>query len=548
MKKAILICFLSLLLCNCLNPTISKGNALNTQTFNTPITITSNENFLQTAINMSWTGIGTDSSPIIISNLANLFPFFLVLQNTSLYFEITNNQLTIANTQITSSILFLNVSNGLILNNKFSGHSNEWNGAEPYYQGSFIAFNNCSNFKINNNYFGFDGFNSIALINSRNIIISNNEIKYQYAGIQSNPFQPNKNITFDNNVVTTSNGIELYSKGGKIYNNIFKNAGLSYTISYYLNDYMKYSNNSLNGRPIQVLINQSNILLSQDYGEIILVKSSNITIENQTFSNTILGINAYLSTNISISKSTFTNLIFSIFFVRTNYIVINQNKFTNASLYVSGGENISLSDNNAETSEFDFSNVKNVQILNNIIEKGPFSCIYLGDANSSIIENNRIDNCIYTGLTLENTNFTLIKSNKIYNNYEFGIDVSTSYNNIFVLNQIYNNKKDGIYWGTYLGQKDNTEQNNFIYNNNGKINNGINIIILSGTIFLVALCIYLGYRKRHTIQLFVQHYVTKRKELRNPFFTSKMICIKCGSNIEDGESIFCSTCGEIIHH
>ena len=503
--------------------------------------INNDDNFLQTAVNQSWIGKGTSNSPIIISNLADYFPLQLQIYNTNLYFEISNNNFDIrlADNFYTSHMYFENVSNGLIQNNTFSGNSDA----------AFIFLTNCSNFQIRKNIFGFSGTSSLSLSDSKNIVITNNRIENQIYGIQSDYSYLNQNITFNDNSVSTQLGIQIYSNGGEIRNNDFGNAGLQLTVTFFeIIKYMEFSNNTLNDLPIMVIINQSNKVLNKNYGEILLINSTNIIIENQLFTNKYQDLGIYYCNNITVEKSTFLNLRSNLAVFKTNNSFISHNNLTNTSISIIFSKNDILDGNKLMLADIYIHRGEILQIINNIIANSTQDGIQIQLTNTSLIENNIIYNSKYDGIYLYNSNFDNISSNEIYNNGQYGINVYESINNTIENNEIYNNKNEGINWASKNGEQNNIEKNNNIYNNNGEINNGIVeyflfiavIIVMTGTVVII------GFKKKETIRLYTQRYQSRNRKTIEINEDSKLICKICGTIIDDTNSIFCSTCGEKI--
>lgn len=414
------------------------------------MTIDGNNNFTLTAKINNWTGNGTVLSPINISTLANFLPFQLVIENTNINFEIINYNLVLSNNLI---IFFNNVTNGIIKNNKFSG--NVLNSYE------FSYIENCSNFQITNNKFLFDAFNSFYITGSSNIVFSKNSIENQKSGLDTifcstsingpstlcGDSGNNKNITITNNYIRTSNGLGLRSLSGIVSNNIFEYGGIGPMQNNYFTSDMTFTNNTLNGKKIIVLINQSNIQIPNDVGELVVIHCSNELITNQTFSNTYDAIKIFSSNNITITNSKFENLGYKILFVSSSNIKFTGNVLENASLYLQSEKNDILS--------------------NNYINQENFSLKLTGistwESTNIQLLNNKIFNCSGYGINFFLTNTSLIKENQIHLNSESGIVFFYSNNNIIINNSIYNNSLDGL---VLFHSNDNQISHNSIFTNN----------------------------------------------------------------------------------
>jgi parallel beta-helix repeat protein len=162
-----------------------------------------------------------------------------------------------------------------------------------------------------------------------------------------------ENIIHSNN----NNGIIIYSSDNSIISdNKFFNDGLLIQGSYLSN----VSNNTVNGKPLIYLDNESNILIENETGQIILFNCNNISIINQSLSNTFVGIELWNTNNCLISSNT----------VSSNYggLVLYYSK-NNTIL-----ENIIFNNNNGVYE--DDSNRDNLWYHNNFIDNNQYDCSY----------------------------------------------------------------------------------------------------------------------------------------------------------------------------
>ena len=472
MKKISFILILLIVLVNCPNISLSiSKNPDKKLSINNVISIGGNENFLQIANKETWNGQGTLESPIILSNLANLLPLTLDIQNTTLFFEIINNN--IKYNTILLEVFFENVSNGLIHKNIFTGNSSPPTNDTNYYYNSFINLDNCSNIQISNNEFNFDVINSIYLSKSTNVIISNNKIINQYNGIKSTNNPSNKNITFENNFVNTEKGIQLHAESGYIKNNTFQNGGLLDTINYYYSTKnVYYSNNTLNGKPILMVINQSNIILNHNFGELIVILfSNNITLTDFNVRSEKFDLDVFISNNIIIENSRFMKVSGGISLYKTNNSFVRFNEFSNTSFTWSHSQDNVIENNTINSLSYgmDFYMGNNFQILTNNIYSNNGNGLSLLGLNNSLILANRIYNNTNVGIQLSWSSFNQLKGNNMYANQE-GLAVTyNSYNNLITSNDIYDNRENGI----AIGENNNSITSNAIHDNQG---NGIYIV------------------------------------------------------------------------
>ncbi|MFW9928457.1 MAG: right-handed parallel beta-helix repeat-containing protein, partial [Candidatus Thorarchaeota archaeon] len=222
--------------------------------------ITGNQNFTLTAQNELWSGDGSASSPFIISNITNNLPLDLFIFNTSLYFEIKNYDIHLSDEL---HISFQNVSNGKILGNSFIGKTND----------VAIKLDRCSDFEIHDNQFiGETEEDLVNIQSSSNIIFSNNKVENQLTGIS---IGASKNITIENNSFKTLDGFNYTYSNGTIKDNDLGSSGMNivcFNTPFYGYG-TQFANNSVNSKQILVWINESNKIVPQHVGQIILINT-----------------------------------------------------------------------------------------------------------------------------------------------------------------------------------------------------------------------------------------------------------------------------------
>ena len=275
------------------------------------------------------------------------------------------------------------------------------------------------------------------------------------------------------------------STDNNISNNTFVNDGIRLygsELSHYLH---AIENNTVNGNPIRYHKNESNAVLDESTGQIILANCTNFEIRNMTLDKAVT-VDIYLaySDNINISNCTISNSSESgIYFLYSNNSNISSNNISNISAIGDGNE--------AQGIYLTYSNNNNIS-SNNISNNTNYG-IKLDNSNNNNISSNNISNNTNYGIKLDNSNNNSITSsnqifnnscginfyqsndnnitsgNRIYNNTNCGISFSSSHNNtITSLNYIYNNSDTGI----YLGSSDsNNITSNYVY---GNTNNGFN--------------------------------------------------------------------------
>ena len=210
-----------------------------------------------------------------------------------------------------------------------------------------------SNCTFHNNIFDTNLGHGIDVFNSNKIIIDSNTFNNNSNGLN---FYNSPNMTISNN--------EFYSDGL-----VIENANVEILATYIV------ENNTVNDKPLGFFFNDHSLVLSGavQYGEIIVINSSNIEIYNQAINDTQIGILFAFSNSCSIFGTVLTNIITSIVVVECNDITISDNRIENnidgiVAIYVSSLEikNNIISYNSANA--IDILYCDNVSIDNNICE------------------------------------------------------------------------------------------------------------------------------------------------------------------------------------
>ncbi len=207
--------------------------------------------------------------------------------------------------------------------------------------------------KFTNNvvYLTSDYSSSIFLVRDENNIVEDNIFYGNASSIRINRVT---NTTFRNNI--------LYSSGFYFSDD---------EIEYILNN--TFENNIINGKPFGFLYNQNDETITDDqYGQIYLVNSTNVLIENHSFSDVYSGIQIYNCTDISVR---------------------NVEVKANTGIYAENVEEILIEDSSFEgyRDGMQFEGVNNIIIQNNYITDFEYGleCNYM---NNVQINNNTIVN------------------------------------------------------------------------------------------------------------------------------------------------------------
>jgi parallel beta-helix repeat protein len=254
---------------------------------------------------------------------------------------------------------------------------------------------------------GFNATNSgsswgdvgIKVTSNNNTITGNNVSNNNWDGITLSD-SSNSRITGNNICNNGGIGIRLDdSSNNTIIGNTFVNDGLSVRDSYQ----NTVEDNTVNGKPLVYLENTSDYKV-EDAGQVILVNSNNITIENLDLSNTSGGIALWKTENSKISNNTVCN-------------------------------------NNFDGICFDDSSNNNTITGNNVRNNNRNGIGLYDSSNNSIAGNNICNNSAGIRLFFNSRNNT-ITGNNVRNNNRGGIDLYYPCNNNAITGNVFVN--DGL--------------------------------------------------------------------------------------------------------
>lgn len=303
-------------------------------------------------------GTGTIEDPYIIEghniHIPQDYPDYvsgiIQISNVDKIFVIQKNKLSANIHDIGGLIAIYNVNTPFIIrNNSFGGWSNISPATSIHLrhcniEGNVSIYdNNCyksnlhfyqvKNINIYNNTFATNNEHSLYQDSnyawqSSNIIFLDNI--FVNTGIRT---QEVSNLTVQNNLfnhnlyefdvsITSS-----YSTNTNYINNTFINSGLSMRGSDYLS--ATISGNIVNGKPLGIFINQTNLTLdnSNQYGQIKIISCNYSTIANQIITNTSLPISVMWCLNTTIINCSLSNFRTGVFVGSSNYTTIEDNEF-----------------------------------------------------------------------------------------------------------------------------------------------------------------------------------------------------------------------------
>lgn len=214
--------------------------------------------------------------------------------------------------------------------------------------------------------------------------------------------------------ISLNKRFSLGSSGNTIANNTFINSGLDIDRLSFQNN---IANNTVNGKPLVYLEGVSDIEIT-DAGQVIIIRSNNITVKGLTLSNTSTGVEL----------------------VETNNSIISYNNISNNQNY--GGIVLWLSFNNA--------------ISNNSVVSNSFGVSLSGSSNNRIVSNNIKSNEVEGIFLAASSNNNKITNNTLSSNVQYGISFMDSSNNIITNNTVVSS----IYGISFESSNNNTINSN----------------------------------------------------------------------------------------
>jgi len=228
------------------------------------------------------------------------------------------------------------------------------------------------------------------------------------------------------NILTQENvvGVRVMSAfGTRVIGNVFTNNGL--TVSYAFGSIV--FNNTVNGRPIVYVENGANLILTAATGQVIIVNSFNITVQNSVLTHTSVGVQVTQSNSCRIINNDLCN----------NF------------------EGVSVSD------------AWNTKIAANSIVNTTYAIVFTTHVYNGIVSGNNIKNN-FDGIEAWYSSNNLVFGNNIESSLRYGIYMYLSYENIVHHNNFRNNANQvdsvessnvwddgypsgGNFWSDYVG-------------------------------------------------------------------------------------------------
>ncbi|TET75214.1 MAG: hypothetical protein E3J43_08730 [Candidatus Heimdallarchaeota archaeon] len=303
---------------------------------------------------------------------------------------------------------------------------------------------------------------------------------------------------FENNMVVNSSNEYAYmprccvthgtyfcnSYNSTVVNNRFINSGLF--TSFYELQTLQIHNNSVDGFPLGVFVNETNLVLSEKYGQLYLINCENATIENQEMTAPVDAISALDCNNLLIHKSSFKRYTPAIGRLNIGIILYTCNntsisecdfQYRSVAVYVRYSKDISLLANSVVNGDqgFDIRESDYCLIQENEIADG-HNVIELHNTNNTIIANNILDNCEWNGIKVVDCLENLTISFNVINCNEEKCEYGIFFDNV-VGSMVYRNQISSATYGLLLRES----SLNIISNNTFQSCTSYAIIIESGS-------------------------------------------------------------------
>jgi len=335
-------------------------------------------------------------------------------------------------------------SNVTVRNVKISGFT----GGIQLYSSSGNTLSNTTITGPIDSFPGLEGGISLEA-SSGNTIVNNNISNFRFAGIYLQRFSSENTLTGNNisssaqyPLVFLRDGIHLYSSSSnEINNNVFANSGLFVRYSY--NNSIE--NNKVNGKSLLYFEGISNYMIKGTEhvaGQIIVVNSYNITIENMDLSSTNIGIEFFETGSSRITNCNLTSIADGIHLGASSNNIIENNILSDNEIMVTESKNNIIMNNillSTDLHVHHYSSTANVGI--HILRNNFTQCKLVLDRSS--------DNYIYfNNFISSDVESAVYKTANIWNT---PLKIAYVYEDNSYINNL------GNYWGDYNGSDSNND-------------------------------------------------------------------------------------------
>ena len=181
-----------------------------------------------------------------------------------------------------------------------------------------------SNVITSNNQYG------ICLGKSRSNNITGNTLTHNHEdGVY---LWDSKSNTITGNIIISNNGFGIYIVATNT-NNITDNTFFNDSLYVHFTGNNVVENNTVNGKPLVYLEDESDKVIDFEVGQVILVNCDNIIVENLNLSSGDVGIELFKTDNSTISNNDCSNNDFGIYLRYSNSNTITNNKITSNNKY-----------------------------------------------------------------------------------------------------------------------------------------------------------------------------------------------------------------------
>jgi parallel beta-helix repeat protein len=266
----------------------------------------------------------------------------------------------------------------------------------------------------------------------------------------------NNNTLIQNNLSDNRVGFKISkSINNTFVDNIMVGDGmmLTGTIPEHANSHYIDITNTINGKPVRYLKDQTGGSVLPDAGEVILANCTNVIVEEQNLTGGSIGAELIFSSNITIKNTNTSNNYYGIYFEHSdNNSLLDITSINNDfGIYIKSSNNNTFTDNDFShniVGIFLYTFCMNNTINNNTLSYSGTSFwgtgIRITESSYNRIENNQANYNIEYGIHIEPLSHHNSIIGNVANNNNEGILVESSNRNIISNNSIYSNTKYGI--------------------------------------------------------------------------------------------------------
>lgn len=284
---------------------------------------------------------------------------------------------------------------------------------------------------------------------SMRTIVSNNNISNCVEGIQL--LGCNENIISHNILRDNSYGLTFYNCPYEniVTDNCFFNDGFFVSEDTIGNT---ISNNTVSGKKILYVENESDIVIEEDVGQLIIVHCKNVTVKDFNISNVSVGIQLIMSDYCKVTKNRLTDNLYGIFIHGSFNNEVSENDISNSmysGITLKSCFGSIISRNNLEKNNLHI--YPDYEYFFMFGVNSSASIFLTGSFNNTIIEN-MINNNNHNGISLILSGKNKLLDNTIESNKDIGVLIAGSILNNIKENNFFNNKEDAYFHTSFLNK------------------------------------------------------------------------------------------------